>query len=166
MATNKKPRKKYRPKRNLQDPVAYTIESITPITKHGSYLLDIKIKNHGAMTALMRGKATRADMISLSAMHNMIEALFRMGFGKEYEDVLIRGYAALTAVIARGLPTEHFILRAPEIAALNEHLELHDAMMDVITIRDVEEALSLIRKEYAEGKMTRVVDLFPEYATV
>ena len=162
MAGNKKPAKKYRPKKILLDPVGYTLEGMTPISQHDSYLVDLKIKNHLAMYNLTRGTAARGDMMSLIEMHNMIEALMRRGFAQEYTQIAKAGYAALKSVLARGLKNGRFVLRGPEISALNAHMELHDAIMEVLTVRDIERALVEIRKEYALGLMENVIDLRPE----
>ena len=84
-------RSKYRPKGVILNPIAYVMESMTPVAKHESYLIDLKIRNHAAMTALTRGIATKTDMDDLIAMANISEALSRLGFGQEYADVTRMG---------------------------------------------------------------------------
>lgn len=149
-------RSKYRPRTVLANPVAYVVESMTPVAKHDSYLIDLKIKNHGAMTALTQGQATRAELDVLIAMSNMIEALWTLGFGKEYKAVMCEGQAALIAVGRRGLATGRFILRALEMTALNDLMELHDAQMEVITVGDIERAIAVVRKRERAGQVHRI----------
>ena len=149
-------RSKYKPRAVLVNPVAYVVEGLTPVARHDSYLIDLKIKNHGAMAALTRGQATRADMDMLIAMSNMIEALWTLGFGKDYEAVLVEGQAALIAVGRRGAITGRFILRAEEMAALNLLMELHDAQMEVVTVGDIERGIALIRKRERSGQVQRI----------
>ena len=151
-------RSKYRPKGLILNPIAYVMESMTPVAKHDSYLIDLKIKNHGAMTALTTGQAVRADIDALIAMSNICEALFRMGFGREYQDVVKHGSDALYAVGRRGAETGRFILRAEEMTALNTLMELHDAQMDVITIKDMEKAFKIVDAEYRARKMRPIVE--------
>lgn len=151
-------RSKYRPKGVIMNPIAYVMESMTPVAKHDSYLIDLKIKNHGAMSALTTGQAVRADIDTLIAMANICEALFRMGFGTEYEDVVRLGSDALYAVGRRGAQTGRFILRAEEMTALNTLMELHDAQMDVITIKDMEKAFKIVDAEYRARKMRPIVE--------
>lgn len=55
-------RSKYRPKPVLQNPLGYVIESLTPVTQHENFLLDLKIKNSESMVSLMQGRAVKADM--------------------------------------------------------------------------------------------------------
>lgn len=149
-------RSKYRPRAVLANPVAYVMESITPVAAHDSYLVDLKIKNHGAMAALTRGQATRADMDTLIAMSNMIEALWILGFGKEYEAIMCAGQAAIIAVGRRGLDAGKFILRASEMSALNDLMELHDAQMEVVTVGDIERGIAVIRKRERAGQVHRI----------
>jgi hypothetical protein len=150
-------RSKYRPRPVLANPVAWVLESMTPVAKHGDHLIDLKIKNHGAMTALTQGRATRADMDLLIAMSNMIEALWTFGFGREYTDVMREGREALLEIARRGAATGRFIVRAQEMNALNVFMELHDAQMEAITVGDIERAVALVRREIAAKRATAIV---------
>lgn len=150
-------RSSYKPRPVLANPLAYVIEGMKPVAHHDSYLIDLKIMNHGAMTALTQGRATRADMDVLIAMNNITEALWRMGFGKEFDDVMRGGHQALVDIASRGATTSRFIVRAVEMNALNDLMELHDAQMDVITIKDMEGALALAKSEVKAGRATRLI---------
>lgn len=147
MATNKKPRKKYRPKPVLQNPVGYVLESMTPVRSHEFSLVDLKIRNHMAMTMLLQGKAKKDDMDKLIALSNMSEALWEMGFGKEYQNVCIDGRYALMSIVNRATQHGRFTPTGPEITMLNTLMELHDAQMEVITVRDMEQAVALVRRK-------------------
>ena len=147
-------RSKYRPKPILQNPLGYVLESLTPVSQHDSYLIDLKIKNHMAMKNLTHGNATKDDMDKLIAMNNVTHALLRMGFGTEFKQYMDAGREALYAVCSRGAATKtKFLCRGPEITALNALLELHDAQMDVVTIGDMEKAIALVEHEQKTGKM-------------
>lgn len=151
-------RSKYRPRGMLANPLGYVLESMTPVTKHESFLIDLKIKNHGAMSNLTQGMATREDMDTLIAMINFVEALYRMGIGTEYKDVVQEGLDALHAVGKRGVQTGRFILKASEMTALNTAMELHDAQMEVITVKDMEKAFAIVEGEYRARKMRPIVE--------
>ena len=137
-------RSKYRPKPTLVNPVGYVIESLKPVTFHESYLIDLKIKNSEAMVALLRGNATHDDLDLLVAMSNVTEALYQLGFGEDYKDVAIDGREAILKIVYRAVEHKRFTPTGPEIQALNRLMELHDAQMDVITIKDMERALKFI----------------------
>ena len=151
-----KKRSKYRPKGVLINPLAYVLESLKPVKDHDSYLIDLKIKNHAAMEVLTKGRAMRADMDILISMVNVVEALYRLGFGEDYGDVVQQGLDALHEVGKRGLQTGRFILKAHEMSQLNMIMELHDAQMEVITVKDMEKAVDIVNKEFDQRKMRRM----------
>jgi hypothetical protein len=140
------------------NPIAYVMESMTPVAKRDTYLVDRKLRSHMALTNLTQGKATRTDMDDLIAVGNITEALYRIGFGREHGDITQDGLGALLAVGKRGAENGRFILRAPEMAALNLLMDLHDAQMDVITIKDMEQALKLVDEEFKQRKMRPIVE--------
>ena len=151
-----KKRSKYRPKGKLINPVAYVLESLKPVRHNDSYLMDLKIKNHGSMEALTKGNAGRTEIDLLINMGNTTEALYRLGFGEDYGDVVDQGLDALHEVGKRGIETGRFILKAHEMSHLNLLMELHDAQMEVITVKDMERASDLISKEFDQRKMRRM----------
>ena len=149
-------RSKYRPKPVLQDPLGYVLESITPVSQHDSYLVDLKIKNHGAMTALTRGLATRQDIDVLIPAVNMVEALYRLGFGRDYFPEVHAGLDALFEVGVRGAESGRFVLKASEMDALNTVMELHDAQLEVITVRDMDKAIALVIDDFKQKRMRAI----------
>jgi hypothetical protein len=162
MGTTKKPRKKYRPKGIIRDPMAYVMESMTPVRDHDYDLVALKIKNSEAMVSLLRGTATKHDMDILIAMSNMTEAFWEMGFGKEYQNVCTEGRYALLSIAHRATSHGRFTPTGPEITMLNTLMELHDAQMDVITVKDMEQALLLVKKKLRAGKDTVKLPAVPE----
>lgn len=151
-------RSKYRPKPQLANPLGYVLESMVPVSKHESYLVDLKIKNHLAMATLTKGLATRTDIDTLIATVNITEALYRLGFGREYAEVVRDGLEALRSVGRRGVESGKFVLKSSEMNALNLVMELHDAQMDLITIKDMEKAMDIVREEYRQRKMRPIVE--------
>jgi hypothetical protein len=128
------------------------------VAQHEQYLVELKIKNHLAMTTLTRGEATRIDIDTLIASVNIVEALYRLGFGREYADVVREGLDALRDVGKRGAESGRFILKSTEMNALNLAMELHDAQMDLITIKDMDKAIELVKEEFRQRKMRPIVE--------
>ena len=160
MATSKKPRKRYRPKPILRDTMAYVQQELTPVSKHDSYLLDLQLKNSQAMAALLHGTATKEDMDTLIAMSNITESLRLMGFGKEYLEVAVAGREALIRIAVRAVKVLRFVPTGPEIKALNELMELHDAQMEVITIQDMCNAIDRAKALIRKGQATKIPNNF------
>lgn len=151
-------RSKYRPRAVLANPVGYVLESMTPIAAMNKYFIELKIKNHLAMTSVTKGQATRDDIDTLIAAFNITEALYRLGFGRDYADVVRDGLDALRAVGKRGVETGKFILKSTEMNALNLTMELHDAQLEIITLRDMEKAIALVQEEFRQRKMRPIVE--------
>lgn len=156
MPTSAKPRKKYKPKARLVNPMEYVLEGFAPLESAGTYLMDLKLVNHSAMTELLAGRATKKHMDSLIAMSNICESLQRAGFGAEYKDVTTEGRYALLAITFRAVEKLRFVPTGPEIQMLNRLMELHDAQMDIITVQDMEKA---INRALGELKKKRAVVL-------
>ena len=127
------------------------------VSGHTTFIRDLHIRNHLAMTALTQGKATKNDMDLLIAMNNVCEALWRLGYGKGYEDVLKEGNVALLAVARRGAESGRFVLKADEMNALNSLMDLHDAQMDAITIKDLDKAVKIVRRDLDSKRAVKVV---------
>ena len=154
MPANKKPRKKYKPKPKLNTLIVVG-ENIRPVASHTSYLLDLRVKNSSAMAALLAGHATKKDMDMIIAMSNIVYALMESGgFGKGYEEVATQGRMAIIGIAHRATKVGRFVPTGPEIKALNDLMELHDAQMDVITVKDMDRAIEFAtRKEKSATRL-------------
>lgn len=145
-------RSKYRPRPIILNPMGFLLEGMTPVRAHDSYLIDLKIRNHDAMAKLLRAEATQADMDTLIACSNITEALYKLGFGEEYGEVCIGGREAIIGIAHRAVEHKRYIPTGPEINKLNLLMELHDAQMDVITIKDMEKALAYAKQQFKTKK--------------
>lgn len=157
MPANKKPRKTYRPKPKLNTLIVVG-ENIRPVASHTTYLLDLRLKNSSAMAALLAGHATKKDMDMIVAMSNITYALQQLGFGKEHDEVATQGRIAIISIAHRATKVGRFVPTGPEIKALNELMELHDAQMDVITVKDMDRAIEYARRQ--ERNATRLPTAF------
>ena len=150
-------RSKYRPRPMLQNPLGYVLESMTPVSQHESFLIDVKIKTHMALMNMTQGKAVREDVDTLIEAVNVVEALYRMGFGTDYADEMRNGLDALHSVGVRGAQSGRFILRSQEMKALNAIIDLHDAQLEAITLKDMERAYKLVLEEFRQKKVIPIV---------
>lgn len=118
--------------------------------------MDLDIKNHGALAALTRGVATKAEFDDLIALVNMSEAFYRLGIGTEHKELIQRSLQTLRDVGRRWLINGRATLHASEMNTLNELMELHSAQLEVITVKDMEDAVALVNKEHRTGKSTPI----------
>lgn len=163
MPKSTKPRKKYRPKTELiLDTVSWVKEGFKPLDQHGTYLLDLKIANHGAMAALLQGTAAPKDISTLVAMSNIVESLQQMGFGSEYTDVAVDGRYALLKIAYRATETLRYTPTGEEIGMLNRLMELHDAQMEVITVADMQRGIDRAKAQIRDPKKVIKMPPIPE----
>ena len=149
-------RSKYRPKGVIIDTMSWVKSGMKPIAETGDAITVLRLRNHGAMAALTKGQATRQDLDILISCMNITEAYWRMGFGHEYKEIVNAGLAALRSVGKRGLESGKFILKADEMAALNEAMELHDAQLEVSTVKQMEQALDIVTQEIKHKRATPI----------
>jgi hypothetical protein len=156
MPSSKKPRKAYKRKRNLQDPVGHLLQGMRPVREHTAAMLQVQIGHSAAMNSLMTGGASRYEMDALISMSNIVEALCGMGFGSEYKEESIAGREAIIRIAQRAASIERFAPAGPDIIALNALMDLHDAQMEVIGVADIERAIDTVNAKIARGHTTRL----------
>ena len=138
-------RSAYKPKPVIGNPVAFVI-GLTGRVASSSGMIDFKIKNYSAMASLMQGTATAKDMSILIEMSNICEAMREMGIGDAYESICTEGRYAICKIAERKRTHGRYTPTGIEMQALRDLLELHDAQMEVATVRDLWDALKLVRK--------------------
>ena len=151
-------RSKYRPKGVIIDAMTYVRAGLIPLTETGDPIQILRMRNHGSMMALTQGKATKPDMDVLINAVNITEALWRMKVGVEYKPVVVAGLRSLRAVAERGAGDNVFVLKANEMADINEALELHDAQLDFINVRQIERAMDIVKEEIRNKRAIPIKD--------
>ena len=148
---------KYKPKPVLINPLAFVIESITPVAKHEGSLLTLKLKNHNALAMLVKGEARRKELDVLISALNTCEALVLMGFGTEYAFVAKNGLDALLEVCKRGMRTDHYILKGAEMQTLDEAIQLHDEQLEIVTVGELDRSQRIVR-DVLRSKKAKVIN--------
>jgi len=136
---------KYKPKPMLANPLAFVVESVTPVAQHEGSLLTLKLKNHNALAMLVKGQAGRKELDVLINALNTTEALVLMDFGTEYACTVKNGLDALLEVCKRGMRADRYVLKAAEMQALNEAMELHDRQLEIVTVGELDRSQRLVR---------------------
>ena len=156
MPGNSKPRKKYRPKKSLVDPVGYVTESLTPLPEQDTYVRDLNLRTHSAMRSLVRGSATKDDMDAILSAHNITHALLVTQKLTDVDQVILKSEAALYALTDRAKVMGRYVLKALELQTLNDLIALHDDFMGVITVGHMETAIKFAKAELKAGRVTRL----------
>lgn len=149
-------RSRYRPKGVLLDPLTHVL---TGLNRVGSITAGttLKIKNHDALNTVRQGKANRDDIDILIGALNMAEALARMKIGDDWKVEIRAAQDALLSVGRRGAESGNFILRGPELIALNLGMEIHDAQLDACTISELEKAMDIVNNDIRNHKARPIV---------
>ena len=150
---------KYKPRAVLTDPVAYVVESSTPLADHGTYVIDWKLKLHVAIEMLVKGIAKKPHMDTVVAARNITEGLMVTLGGPDVDGTLARSGVALMDVCDRANAGKGTTLRAPEMQALRDLMALHDELLDVVTVGQMEKAIAYVKKEISAGRAGRLKDL-------
>lgn len=142
-------RSKYTPKPVRMDTLSYVVSGMKKFDKI-SVAVDLRIRNHQALEALRLGNATREDIDILIGAFNMAEGFMRLRdeFGKDWTAEIRAGQDALLAVARRGLERGSFVCRAEELTAILLLMELHDVQLDQATVKDMEQAMSVIASDF------------------
>ena len=148
---------KYKPKPIRTDAIDWVLSGMKPFTSV-AIGTDIRIKNHLAMDQLRRGVATKEDVDILRGVVNMLEGLGRMGIGDDWQEEIRAGQDALLAVARRGVKNNmRFVVTGPELQALNLAMEIHDAQLEACTVRQLEQALDIVKEDILH-KRTRAIN--------
>jgi hypothetical protein len=148
---------KYRPKKNLVDPVAWVLSGIKPFSDV-PYSVTLRIRNHDAMDKLRRGEADKEDIDTLIGAFNMCEGYMRLrpDLGRDWADEIRAGQDALLAVARRGVEANRFVLKAEELVAMNLLMEIHDAQLDNTTVNDMEKAMDIVNQDHRHKKVRHI----------
>ena len=138
----------YKPKRNLQNPLAWVINGFKPITSAADQVLIFRVKNHAALKAACEGVATFDDVNVLVAAMNIAEALEALGVSQGWAEEIAEGHQAIVNANAR----PKFVFTGMEMTAMNLAMDIHDAQVEKCTIGQLEEAIKIVKKIIAMKK--------------
>ena len=151
-----KKRSKYRPKGVILDTMNWLKSGMRKFSDVRSEAVLLRTKNHLALELLRKGDGGTSEISDLMGAMNIAEALSDLGFGPEYKQDCINAQHALKSLVGRARATGRFVLTARELTALNLGMEVHDAQLDAATVKDIEMALDIERKNIRNNKAERV----------
>jgi hypothetical protein len=155
MAKSAKPKKKYRPRPIIADPIRYVTAAVRPAPEAAQ--LKTKIGIHMAMAKITKGEGDKDDWQEVANALNLSLILAEMGYGQEYVQTVVMGQAAMTLLRDRFKATGKAILRGEEMRAINEALEVHDGQIELATVKDIERAVYAVERELARGNFVKVL---------
>lgn len=136
-------RSAYRPKPVLLDTMAHVKSGMAKADTGGGAILTLRLTNHTSLEQLRKGLADRQNITDLIHALNMTEALGMLQLGGEYATFIREGQDALLAMSRRGVATGQFTCYAKELVAINTAMAVHDAQLDVATVKQIETGVKI-----------------------
>ena len=134
-------RSKYRPKGVIRDTMTWIQAGMKKVDAISAGTT-LKIRNHDAMNSLRLGTATRREIDAIIDAMNVAEALCKRNTGTDWLPEIQDAQDKLLELARRGVANEHrFIVRGEELKALNLGMEVHDAQLEAVTVRELELAM-------------------------
>ena len=144
-------RSSYRPKGVRIDALAYVVSGFKPMASL-SEATTLRIRNHAAVDALAKGAGTRQDINTVVEALNITEALARQNVGTDWAAEIKAGQDALLTLARRGLAAgDRYTFKPAELVAVNLAMEVHDAQLDAINVKQLEAAMHLVRRVQRSG---------------
>lgn len=144
----------YKPRQIRLDTMHYVLSGFSKMANNPA-AVDLRIKNHSSLKAIIEGRATRDDVDLMIAALNVTEALAKQNnaLGGDWQTEIQAAQEALLTMTRRGIRLgDRFIFKAQELTAVNLAMEIHDAQIDQCTVAQLESALDLVQKTIRNGK--------------
>jgi hypothetical protein len=151
-------RSKYRPKGVRLDNMTWVQAGMKKVDDISAGTT-LKIRNHDAMNTLRLGTAARRDIDAMIDAANVAEALANRNIGEDWKPEIRAAQDAILDLARRGVANGfRFVARGPELVALNLLMEIHDAQLDVVTVKQLETAMGDVMESLRLKKMRPIVE--------
>ncbi len=150
-------RSKYRPRGVIVDTMAHVSVGLKPLAEIDDALVILRIRNHDALASIAQGKVTRGDIDTVVAALNMAEALTMQNVGEAYRAQIRESQDALKTMAARGVELgDKFICNGPELTAINWGMEIHDAQLEAVNVKQLETAIKKVANIVKSGGARKI----------
>jgi hypothetical protein len=151
-------RSKYKPKGVRLDNMTWVRAGLKKVDEISAGTT-LKIRNHDAMNNLRLGVAARFDIDALIDAANITEALANRGIGEDWKPEIRAGQDAILTLARRGVANDfRFVAKGPELVALNLLIEVHDAQLETVTVKQLETAMADVMESLRLKKMRPIVE--------
>lgn len=149
-------RSKYKPRAIIPDTMRFVQLGIGKVADTGDAIMILRLKNHGALTDIVRGNAKKEDVDIIIAAMNVADALARQGIGEAHKEDIRAGQDAIYQMARRGLTLGRFVFTAPEMTAVNFAMEIHEAQLSEITVAQLDAAVALVKRIVIGGGARKI----------
>lgn len=151
---------KYKPKGVRLDNLTWVSAGLKKLGNMPNESVSLKLKNHQALEAVLKGCATRDHVDVLISALNMAEALYYINdkLGSDWDAEIKEAQDAIFHMARRGIRMGSFVFNASEMAAVKLAMSVHDEQLDNCTVRELEQSIdyvmSRIRTKQARAIVT------------
>jgi hypothetical protein len=150
---------KYKPKAIRTNNMAYVLSGMMQLSDLKEKLVQLQLTNHMALESLRTGTATKQDMDVIIAAFNITEALAKYKIGDEYVNEIKEAQDALYACAKRGVEMGYkFVVKGLELKAINFIMELHDAQLEIATVKEIELATDHVNNMMISKRARPIVE--------
>ena len=147
----------YKQKGVRLDAVNWVLAGLKPISQVGDAIVVLKTKNHSALTEIVHGRGNRTQIDVLIHALNTCEAYARHGKGKDWLPEITEAQNALYEMAKRGVDSDKFIFRGPEMQAVNLAMEIHDVQLEKSTVQELEKMTDFVVKQIILKKARPII---------
>jgi len=114
---------------------------------HIDHLRTVQVKNHMALSEMSQGRGNREQFNLIVGAINIGNVMCEQGIGDEYRQVMLSARDAMLEVGKRAMRNEErFVFTGPELCAVRESLECHDAQLENVRAIDVDRAAAEVER--------------------
>ena len=151
-------RSKYRPKPVIPDTMTWVRAGMKKLDEISAGTT-LKIRNHDAMNNLRLGQASRREIDAMIDAMNVAEALANRGIGEDWKPEIREAQDAMLTLARRGVANDmRFVAKGEELKALNLCMEVHDAQLEVVTVKQLETAINDVMESLRLKKMRPIME--------
>ena len=149
MATNKKPRKAYKPKRKVENLLGY-MAKLDP-----NVVQDDLIEYQMSLGAILRGEGTIRDSDMVTGALNACAVLCLQHDWPEHYDMAVLGQRAQQSMTDRVRAGKKILYTGPEMQAVKDALALYEAQVPLMTPKDMANASVLVGQQLVKRNFTK-----------
>jgi len=152
---------KYKPKGVRLDTINWVLAGMRKVGELPTAGVSLKLKNHEALDSILKGNGTRDHVDVLIYALNMAEALIRIrdDLGADWATEIKAAQDAIYTMGKRGVEKDRFAFTGPEMNAVKVVMDVHDAQLDDCTVKEMEQALFIVREEIRLKKCRPIMEV-------
>ena len=150
----------YKPKGLRLDNLSWVTAGLRKVGNLPSAGVTLKLKNHEALEAVLKGYATRDHIDVLIAAFNMAEGICHINplLGQDWADEIKTAQDAIYSMCRRSVKTERFVFTGSEMSAVKLAISVHHQQLDDCTVREMELALDYVTAKIKNKQVRMIVE--------